>query len=229
MARLFVTPREMNFIADITKEIAKDINGQVIHYYPVSELKTKTHDVYGEAIEKVFDQPIAVEAFVNANYQADTVINQFGVDAIFKIEVFIQWRDLVDKSIELAIGDFFSFGDVFYEITEAMVLKNIFGQAEHQDGLRVVGTRARDGQFQAMLKGPSDLIWSDDDAVQKKFVQQRGAAENSEGPTGDKREMFENGHVDPPPDGPREVSEQGAKADNSNYASSFYSDSEDDS
>ena len=36
MSRLFITPREIDFIADVTKEITKDVIGDVIYYYTVS-------------------------------------------------------------------------------------------------------------------------------------------------------------------------------------------------
>ena len=88
MARLFVTQREMDFFADITREIIKDVNSQYIIYYPISELKTKSHEVYDEAIKKIFDNPIKIEALVDNSFKKDTVINQFGIDKNFKIEVF---------------------------------------------------------------------------------------------------------------------------------------------
>jgi hypothetical protein len=221
MARLFIGPREMNFIADITKEIIKDVNGQVIYYYPISETKTKTHGIYNEAIEKFFDSPIAIDAFVDAQFQEDTVINQFGIDAVYKQEAFVQYRDLVDKGINASVGDFFSFSDIFYEITQVKTLKNIFGQAEHEGGVVLIGTKSREQQFQVAPIGPTDIKYTDDDAVQGKFVQQRGVAENSKGPTGDSRELVDQGVLVEPLTGPKEVSEQGAQFDNSFYESSF--------
>jgi len=35
MARLFITPREIDFISDITKEVIKDVVGQKIFFYKV--------------------------------------------------------------------------------------------------------------------------------------------------------------------------------------------------
>ena len=64
MARLFITPREVDFISDITKEITKDVLGQKIYYYRVREELTDVHDVYEEAPEKVFDPPIELETMV---------------------------------------------------------------------------------------------------------------------------------------------------------------------
>lgn len=211
----------MNFISDLTKEIIKDVNGQSIIYYPISESKTKTHGVYNEAMEKFFDAPIKIDCFVDAQYQTDTVINQFTIDATYKLDVFVQYRDLVDKGIEPSVGDFFSFSDVFYEITQVRIMKNIFGQAEHKEGLVIVGTKSREQQFKAPIIGPTDIAYTDGDAIQHTFVQQRGQVENSEGPTGDRREMIEQGVIDKPLTGPKQVSPAGAQFDNSFYESSL--------
>jgi len=222
MARLFITPREMNFISDLTKEIIKDVNGQVIYYYSVSEAKTKTHDVYNEAFDKIYDQPIALDAFVDAQFQEDTKINSFGVDQSYKLEVFVQYRDLIDKNMTVNIGDYFSFSDIFYEITNVNVLKNIYGQAEHHDGVRILGTKVRDSQFVAKLRGPTGIQYTDVDAKQKTFTQQRGEAEINGVLTGDRRELIEQEILDMPLTGHKEVSERGALADDSHYESAFY-------
>lgn len=220
MARLFITPRELNFISDITKELIKDVVGQKIYYYPISELKTQTHGVYNEALQKVYDNPIAIDCLVDNNFQTDTKIDKFGIDAQFKMEVFLQHRDLVDKGINVNIGDFFSFSDVFYEITERVFMRNIYGLPEHKDGVKLVGTKAREGLFKAPTIGPTDISRPDADAVQTDFHQQRGEAFDATGnPTGDKRDLVEVGPLDKPLTGPKEVS---AKGDPTNVGSAFY-------
>lgn len=222
MARLFITPRELDFISDITKEIIKDVNGQVIYYYPISDVKTRSHEVYNEAIEKIFDNPIAIDALVSANFQEDTKIGVFGPDAQYKLDVYVQYRDMVDKGIEISLGDFFSFSNLFYEITNVTVMQTIFGQAEHRQGVKISGTKVRESQFKAKFLGPTDIAFTDPDAVQKTFVQQRGQSENSQGLTGDKRDLQLDGVLDAPLTGPREVSERGAVADASHHSSAFY-------
>jgi hypothetical protein len=219
MSRLFITQRELNFISDITKEMVKDVVGQGIYLYPISELKTQTHGVYNEAVKKVFDNPIFVECLVDNGFQIDTKIDKFGVDAQFKIEVFVQYRDVVEKGINITIGDYFSFSDVFYEITERTFMGNIYGLPEHKDGIKIVGTKTRQTQIQALMIGPTDISRPEEDAVQKTFYQQRGVSENGNGPTADKRALQENGVLDPPLTGPREVSE---RADNDVAGSAFY-------
>lgn len=220
MSRLFITTREINYISDITKELIKDVVGQVIYLYPISELKTQTHGVYNEALQKVYDNPIKLDALVDNNFQTDTKIDKFGVDAQFKIEVYVQHRDLVDKGINVCIGDFFSFSDVFYEITERVFMRNIYGQPEHKDGVKLVGIKAREGLFKAVTIGPTDISHTDADAIQDKFVQQRGIAVDATGePTGDKRDLVEKGVLDEPLSGPKEVSHNG---DPENAGSAFY-------
>lgn len=209
MARLYLTERELNFISDITKEVIKDVVGQRIFLYPISEHKTLTHGVYNESVKKVFDNPISLDALVSNTYQEDTKINQFGVDSQYQLEVFVQYRDLVEKGIDVSIGDYFSFSNIFYEINDKVTMRNIYGLPEHKDGVKLTGVRARESQFKALLLGPTDISNTDSDAVQKTFVQQRGLDNNSEGATGDVRDLVKNGVLDGPLTGAREVSSRG--------------------
>lgn len=220
MSRLFITPRELNFISDITKELIKDVVGQRVYYFPISEHKTQTHGVYSEALQKVYDNPIALDCLVDNNFQTDTKIDKFGIDAQYKIEVYLQHRDLVDKGINVNIGDMFSFSDVYYEITERVFMRNIYGLPEHKDGVKLVGIKAREGLFKAPTIGPTDISRPDADAVQNEFHQQRGEKLDVDGnPTGDKRDLVENGVLDNPLTGAKEVSPRG---DETGAGSSFY-------
>ena len=53
MSRFFITQREINFINDLTKELIKDVIGQKIYYFQISEIKSNVHDIYEEAPEKI--------------------------------------------------------------------------------------------------------------------------------------------------------------------------------
>lgn len=207
MARLFITERELNFISDITKELVKDVNGQKIYLYAISELKTKSHEVYNEAIKKVYENPVELDALV-ADPETTIKVDGFGIDKTYKIEVYLQWRDLVDKGVNVNIGDYFSYGDNFYEVAEYIYTRHIYGQVENKDGMKIVGTKVREGQFRAKFFGPTDISYAEDDAVQKTFAQQRGFEENANGETNDKRELVERGVLDPPLTGPKEVNDK---------------------
>lgn len=206
MPKLFVTQRELNFISDITKEIIKDVIGQKIYYYPVSELKTKSHAIYNESVKKIYDNPIEIECLVAANSQQTIKVDMFGIDKQVILDVFVQYRDLVDKGIDINIGDFFSFGELFFEITTAISIRNIFGMPEHKDGIKITGIKSREGLFKALIKGPTDILYTDEDAIQTDFEQQRGNTLDSSGnQTGDKRSLIESGVLEKPIDGIRKV------------------------
>lgn len=219
MARLFVTPRELNFISDITKEYVKDIIGQFIYYYPISEIKTLNHDVYNEAIEKVFDKPIKIEAHVGQPVQTNTT-GKIGYEQNWTLEVFIQHRDMLSKGINISVGDFFTYGPVTYEIVAADFIRNIFGQVEHIDGIKITGQNVRESQFKVPhVMGPTQADYGDADAVQDEFVQQRGFENNRQGPTEDRRDLQKSGVLTEPISGPAEISGDG---DPDDVGSAFY-------
>lgn len=221
MGRLFITPREVDFINDIAKEVVKDVIGQKIFYFPISEVKTQVHDVYEEAVDKVFENPIEIDALVK--YEAQNVTtNKFGSEETYNIEAYVQSRDLLDKGIEVTEGDFFSYGDTFFEIIKAPSSDTIFGQIEHKRFVTITGKQSRKGQFISKVFGPTDEAYSDDDAVQNTYVQQRGFEENRLGKTGDVRDLQKKGVLDAPITGPAEVSPKGT---DSKAGSSFYDES----
>jgi hypothetical protein len=204
MSRLFITPREIAFINDITSEFIKDLVGQKVYYYSVSEQKTQTHDVYNEAIDKVFDNPIEIEALVDQP-ENKTTIGLFGPERYNKLNVFFQYTDLVTKGINVSIGDFLSYGERFYEITTYSIMRNIYGEVEHHDGVKVECTQARESQIKQKIHGPTDIKYTEPDAVQTDFKQQRGYKKIDEKPTGDHRELQDSNKLEAPISGPASV------------------------
>ena len=178
MSRLFLSPREIDFINDINKEIIKDVVGQKIFYYAIRHDVTNIHDVYEEAPDKIFNPPIEIEARVE--YQPETIrTGRYGAEAIYDINVFLHNRDLLDRNIEVRIGDYFSYDATFFEITQQQVESNIYGQIEHAMGVQILGKQSRLGQIDLVPNGPTDESYTDPGAVQDTFVQQRGFDENS--------------------------------------------------
>lgn len=195
MSRLFFTTREISFCSDIAKELMVDVAGQRIIYYPISELKNKNHPLYNENLNKVFDNPIELPALINSPENAPQA-GIFGPEQINKLEVFIHHQDMVDKGINVTTGDFMKYGDVFYEIAALSRLQNMFGQTEYPIGFKLDLVQARRGQFEAPMVGPTDVAFTDPDAVQKEFTQTRGYSSIDGQPTGDKRALYENGVIE---------------------------------
>jgi len=221
MARLFMTPREIDFINDINKELIKDVVGQKIYYYAIRADVTQIHDVYEEAIDKVFDPPIDIDARVDYKPEENRA-NKFGVEEYYTIDVYLQSRDMLERDITPKIGDFFSYDATFFEITECVVESAIYGQIEHTMGIKLVGKQARKGQIDRVPNGPKSEAYTNPNAIQETFVQQRGFAENRLGPTGDTRSLQAKGILTAPITGPAEVSERG---DPENAGSAFYDES----
>lgn len=193
IARLFITPKEIQFINDITKEFFKDVIGQSIYYYPISTMKTQVDPIYEEAINKIFLTPIKLDVLADQpNWE--TKYNVWGNEQVNKIELFVHVRDLLDKGYSVTEGDFFLYGDALFEILSAVSVNNIFGQVEYDVGIKIEGQLVRKGQFdigifKQMLVDAG--IKYANNTVDKVWQQQRGLGENVDGPTGDKREMRE--------------------------------------
>lgn len=187
MARLFIGPREVQFINDITKEFIKDVAGQVIHYFPVSAIKSSVHKIYNESLQKIFENPISVPALVGMPEYSSKTTN-FGPDIEAKIEVLIQYKDLQDRKIVLSEGDFFSYDDMLYEVlTFTNAGKNIFGLAEYNVSWKITARSARLNQINAPNLPDPRLAPED---IQVTFEQQRGLPLMDDGQaTGDVREM----------------------------------------
>ena len=221
MSRLFITPREINFINDLAKEVVKDVAGQKIYYFPISEVKSNVHTLYEEAIDKIFDNPIEIECFVKYE-EPSTKTDRFGSEKYYSVTAYIQSRDLLDKGIEILEGDFFSYGSVFFEVITSPGTNVIFGQIEHGQYITVTGKQSRKSNFITKVFGPTSEQYTDADAVQDTFVQQRGFEKNRLGETADRRELQENGVLEKPITGPKEISKKG---DDTGAGSSFYGDS----
>ena len=208
----------MNFINDIAKEVIKDVVGQKIFLFQISEMKSKVHDIYEESPDKVFETPIELDCLVKYNAQ-EIRTDRFGSEEYYTIEAYIQSRDLFDKGIEILEGDFFSYGSTFFEVIKAPLTQTIFGQIEHKRFITITGRQSRKDQFLSKVFGPTSEEFADDDAVQNTFVQQRGQTENRLGKTGDVRDLQKNGVLEKPITGAKEVS---SKGDSTNVGSSFY-------
>jgi len=188
----------------------KDVAGQVVYYYSVSEIKTRSHEMYNESSAKVFDTPVALNALVGSP-ETHVQTDIFGPETLQKLEVFLHYRDMLDVGIDANAGDFVRWGDTLYEIVNITRLRNVYGHTEQLDGIRLDCVQSRRGQIDAPQVGPSDVSYSDPGAVQKEFEQTRGNKFQDGMPTGDKRDLRDNGTLEAPVTGPKKVVDAGDK------------------
>lgn len=160
----------------------------MIHYFPISSIKSDVHGVYNESVKKIFENPIKIPALVGQP-EWSSKTTSFGPDLEAKLEVSIQYKDLLDKKLILSEGDLFSFDDVMYEILTFYNVNNIFGLAEYNNSWKITARSARLGQLDPNSL-PLPRLAPDD--VEKVFEQQRGLPITSTGEvTNDIREMRE--------------------------------------
>lgn len=231
MARLFITRREIELINDWTKEFLHDTSQQKLFYYPIDVSKSTVDPVYGEVTRKVFGNPVEIHAQVGQP-EWETKNTSFGPENTAKVEAFVQVRDLLDKKITLSEGDYFEYGDIIYEIVSYIQMNNIFGQDEYDVSYKITGKLARPGEVDLPLMAPFKDRGGpgETNPVQKYFVQSRGFKENSEGPTGDVRQVRERLGEDMEDialgEGPRVVSDTANPEDDKGKTSSLNHESE---
>ena len=88
---LFVGEKEKDLVKQVNDEVIERVVGQTIVYYPVSLEHTNYHDLYGEAINKIFLDPVRVYATVKYVSQTTTV-TPMGVDRIERINIAFHKR-----------------------------------------------------------------------------------------------------------------------------------------
>tara|TARA_Y100000114_G_scaffold133276_2_gene132596 strand:+ start:4562 stop:5050 length:489 start_codon:yes stop_codon:yes gene_type:complete len=144
---LFVGKKEKDLVKQVNDEVIERVVGQTIIYYPVSLEHTNYHDLYGEAIQKNFLDPVRVYAMVKYESQATTV-TPLGLDRVERINVGFHKRRLSeDQELFVREGDFIQYGENLYEILTLVEPKWLFGQVESSFEIGAACVRAREGLF----------------------------------------------------------------------------------
>lgn len=219
MARLFLGQKESDFFSDITKELIKDVAGQKIYYYQLREDLTQTNSLYGESQDKMFNPPIEIECLVEWG-QAEIKTSKFGHETLYDVTVFLHPRDLLDRGLEVRVGDYFSYGSNFFESTSISVEKFVKGQVERIASYKMKGKMARSQHINVVPLGPTSEQYTDDNAIQNTFEQQRGF--NPE----DKRQLRSDGVLEEPISGPSRVAPDGTVKSINGIGTGFYGDDE---
>ena len=125
---LFFNKKERDLVKQVNDELIERVIGQTVLYYPISNVHTNFHPLYGEAIDKNFLPPIRVYALVE---WADpgTTSTPYGVDHLSNITIHFHKRRLTeDQNLFVRVGDFVQHDKKFYEIVELKEPRYLFGQ-----------------------------------------------------------------------------------------------------
>lgn len=111
---LFGSRRDFNLLVHINRELLKDIIEQEILYYKISLAQSQTN-IYGEALEKIYDQPIKLNCLITRGDQVVTV-DEFGPDLGRDVSFAFLRPDLEDTITVPEVGDIVEWHNDFYMV-----------------------------------------------------------------------------------------------------------------
>lgn len=150
----FVGRKELEFISRITKELVQKIVGQEVIYYAILAERTRTNDLYEEAIVKVHAAPVRANALVMYENTTEAVTS-FQPDSKFHVDVYMHQRELDERNLAPKMGDFVKFGEVLYEVYSVAHPQIAFGMIDQKVMAKLNCGPARQGQFMpAPLRTP---------------------------------------------------------------------------
>lgn len=147
MAKKFVHDRDLNFINNINKELIQNVVEQEVIYYAISEEHTVSHRLYQESIEKVWFNPVRINARVDFN-NSTVLSTNFSMDSKYELQVFFHTKELVDRNVNPKEGDFIEFGQIVFEITSVTKPQLVFGQVNDKLMTKCICVPSREGQMQ---------------------------------------------------------------------------------
>ena len=144
---LFLGKKERDLVKQVNDELIERVIGQQVLYYPISNIHTDFHPLYGEAIEKNFLPPVRVYALIEWDGSITTT-SKYGVDRIYSLTCHFHKRRLTeDQDLYVREGDFILYGEDYYEIVTLTEPKQLFGNTNYMLEISAKCARARQGLF----------------------------------------------------------------------------------
>jgi len=102
--------------------------------------------LYNEAVTKVVYSPILINAYVLYN-PPEEFSNNFGMDMVYSIEVYIHVHEADERNVRVREGDFVKFGDIIYEIKKVTEPQITFGQINEKVMYKLECVVSRESNF----------------------------------------------------------------------------------
>jgi len=111
---LFGSNRDFNLLVNINRELLKDVVEQEILYYKIS-LEDTIANLYGEALEKTYLEPVKLNCLITRGDQVITT-DEFGPDLGREASFAFIREDLVDVNTVPEVGDIVMWHEDYYEV-----------------------------------------------------------------------------------------------------------------
>jgi len=124
---LFGSQRDFNFLQLITNEYIKNILEYKVGYVKISLLETPTPNLYGETIDKVYNNPVLIDCLINISPQNTTTeakLPNVSRNATFSFSK----PHLIEFQIVPERGDIIIWNNDFYEVYNIIENDLFFGK-----------------------------------------------------------------------------------------------------
>lgn len=111
---LFGSNKDFHLLARINRELLSDIVEQEIGYYKLS-LNDTSANIYGEAVEKTYFDPVLLNCLITRGDQVITV-DEFGPDLGREASFAFLREDLTDATVVPEVGDIVLWHEDYYEV-----------------------------------------------------------------------------------------------------------------
>ena len=111
---LFGSKRDFDLLVHINRELLKDVVEQEIGYYKLSLDDTQAN-IYGEALQKTYFDPVFLNCLITRGDQVITVDN-FGPDLGREASFAFLREDLKDATVVPEVGDIVLWHEDYYEV-----------------------------------------------------------------------------------------------------------------
>ena len=123
---IFGSQRDFALITKMNRALLRDIIEQEIGYYKIS-LEDTQANIYGEALEKVFNDPVLLQCLIT---RGDQIISSddFGPDLQRNLSFAFLRQDLVDVQLVPEVGDIIMLNEDYYEVDLVRENQFFFGK-----------------------------------------------------------------------------------------------------
>lgn len=138
---LFGRQRDVLLINSINRELINDIVTQQIGYYKPTLVKTVSN-IYGEAVNKFFNEPLLINCLIQRNDQ-EWSSDEFGSDVNRELTFGFFREDLMDLQVLPEVGDVIFFQENYYEVDSVQENQLFVGknpEYPYSEGLEQFGT-----------------------------------------------------------------------------------------
>ena len=123
---IFGSQRDFALITKMNRALLRDIIEQEIGYYKIS-LEDTQANIYGEALEKVFNDPVLLQCLIT---RGDQIVSSddFGPDLQRTLSFAFLRQDLVDVQLVPEVGDIIMLNEDYYEVDLVRENQFFFGK-----------------------------------------------------------------------------------------------------